>query len=57
MSKLEHPYSEVNLKGDHEKYLYNHADIHWVTFFIINRNIENYTITQKLGRGKYSHVF
>ena len=29
MSKLEHPYSEVNLKGDHEKYLYNHVDIHW----------------------------
>jgi hypothetical protein len=29
MSKLEHPYSEVNLKKEPDNYLYDQAEIHW----------------------------
>lgn len=57
MSKIEHPYSEINVNKDPQTYLYDQAEVHWGYHFILFRHIENYTITQKLGRGKYSHVF
>lgn len=57
MSKIEHPYSEINLKTEPQVYLYDKAEVNWGYIFFLFSQIDNYNIVQKLGRGKYSHVF